>query len=156
LKHYEEMFRAALRARPHAYVPYSHYPVSACIRGESGRLFVGVNVDNASFPESACAEANAIGAMVTAGDRRIAAMVLVAGELNDGVLCAPCGGCRQRLAEFSTAHTPLYICGPEGLRKTLEFAQLLPHAFGRANLAGHSSPSEPSGNVRGERDEPLR
>lgn len=144
MKEYAEMFRAALEARRHAYVPYSRYPVSACIKGESGRLFVGVNVDNASFPETACAEANAIGAMIAGGDRRIAVVAIVAGEPQDGILCTPCGGCRQKLAEFSTAQTRVYVCGPEGLRKSFAFGELLPHAFGPENLSGRSSPSDSS------------
>jgi cytidine deaminase len=144
MKDHEEMFVAALRAQRHAYVPYSRFPVGACIKGESGRLFVGVNVDNASYPETACAEANAIGAMVAAGDRRIAAVAIIAGKPHDGVLCTPCGGCRQRLAEFSTPETSVYVCGPEGLRRQFAFGQLLPHAFGAENLGASGSNSDPS------------
>jgi cytidine deaminase len=130
----DAMLAAAMEVRKHAYVPYSRYPVSACIRGESGRLFVGVNVDNASFPETACAEANAIGAMIAAGDRQVAAILIVGGRDNDASLCVPCGGCRQRLSEFAAPTTMVYVCGPGGLRETFQFPQLMPHAFGAGQL----------------------
>jgi cytidine deaminase len=128
------MLAAALEVRRHAYVPYSRFPVSACIRSESGRLFVGVNVDNASFPETACAEANAIGAMIAAGDRKVAAVLIVGGRDNDASLCVPCGGCRQRLSEFAAPTSMVYVCSPDGLRQSFEFQQLMPHAFGASQL----------------------
>lgn len=130
----DAMLAAATEVRRHAYVPYSGFPVSACIRGESGRLFVGVNVDNASFPETACAEANAIGAMIAAGDRKVEAVLIVGGRDNDASLCVPCGGCRQRLSEFAAPSAMVYVCGPEGLRQTFEFQQLMPHTFGASQL----------------------
>jgi cytidine deaminase len=69
--------------------------------------------------------------MALAGERRIAE-ILVIGD-GDG-LCTPCGGCRQRIREFSSAETPVHIAGPEGLRKTLSLAELLPYSFGPENL----------------------
>jgi xanthosine phosphorylase len=96
------------------------------VRGASGQVFAGANVENASYPLGSCAEAGAIAALVAAGERRVTeALVLAAGEL----LCTPCGGCRQRLAEFGDADVPVHLCGPEGLRRTVTLGELLPWSF---------------------------
>ena len=93
-----EMLEAAGRARDNAHAPYSGFAVGACLASDDGRLFAGCNVENAAYPQSQCAEAGAIAAMVAAGGRRIAAVLVLAGG---PALCPPCGGCRQRLAEFA-------------------------------------------------------
>jgi len=127
------MIAAALAARPHAHAPYSGFAVAACLLGDSGRLHLGVNVENAAYPQSQCAEATAIGALVTAGDRRAQALVLVAGG---PVPCPPCGGCRQRLAEFAAADLPILLVTPDGtVRIETDLGQLLPMGFGRRNLS---------------------
>ncbi len=123
-----EMLRLALLARENAHAPYSRFPVGACIRSSEGRYFVGCNVENASYPEGACAETGAISQMVAAGGRNITAVLVV---VQGDRLCTPCGGCRQRLREFAGPETPVFLCSPEGLRKTLTLGELLPHAFGR-------------------------
>jgi cytidine deaminase len=125
------LFDAAKAAQGRAYAPYSHFHVGAALRTESGAIFAGCNVENAAYPQGACAEAGAIGAMALAGERRIAE-ILVIGD-GDG-LCTPCGGCRQRIREFSSAETLVHVAGPEGLRKTLSLADLLPYSFGPENL----------------------
>ena len=126
----EQMLRLAQAAREEAYAPYSGFRVGACLEAEDGQLFTGCNVENASYPEGACAETGAISAMVAAGGRRIQALVLVA----DGErLCTPCGGCRQRLAEFAAAEMPVSIYDAEGLRARLTLGELLPHAFDLPN-----------------------
>ena len=90
---------------------------------QSGRIFAGANVENASYPEGNCAEASAIAAMVAAGERQITeALVVAAGER----LCTPCGGCRQRLAEFAGPELPIHLCDPQGLRRTVTLGELLP------------------------------
>ena len=127
----DEMIEMARQAREHAYAPYSAFTVGACLRSASGRLYAGCNVENAAYPQSQCAEATAIGNMVSGGEREIAEIVVLGGG---DQLCAPCGGCRQRLAEFAGPDTPLHICGPEGLRKTVTLGELLPHAFGPNSL----------------------
>ncbi|HYD64602.1 cytidine deaminase [Azospirillum sp.] len=130
----EALIDLARQARGNAHAPYSRFPVGAAIEGESGRLFAGCNVENAAYPQGQCAEATAIGAMVTAGDRRIRRIVVMGGEAGDGGLCTPCGGCRQRLREFAGPDTPVHVCGPEGLRRTFTLGELLPHSFGPGNL----------------------
>jgi cytidine deaminase len=125
------LFEAAKAAQAKAYAPYSHFNVGAALRTPSGAIFSGCNVENAAYPQGACAEACAIGAMALAGERRIAEMLVI----GDGEgLCTPCGGCRQRIREFASADTPVHIAGPDGLRLTLTLAELLPYSFGPENL----------------------
>jgi cytidine deaminase len=125
------LFEAAKAAQAKAYAPYSHFNVGAALRTPSGAIFSGCNVENAAYPQGACAEAGAIGAMALAGERRIAEMLVI----GDGEgLCTPCGGCRQRIREFASADTPVHIAGPDGLRLTLTLAELLPYSFGPENL----------------------
>jgi xanthosine phosphorylase len=122
----QDLFDAARMAFDHAYAPYSNFRVGAAVRAASGRIFAGANVENASYPEGNCAEASAIAAMVAAGERQITeALVLAAGER----LCTPCGGCRQRLAEFAGADVPVHLCDPSGLRRTVTVGELLPLSF---------------------------
>jgi cytidine deaminase len=125
----DEAVRAAYAAMERAYAPYSNFRVGAAIVTED-RIHTGQNVENASYPISVCAERNAIAAMVNAGDRRIDAVAVVT-EADEPT--PPCGGCRQALWEF----------GPDGIvvaettggtRKTWTLRELLPDAFGPADL----------------------
>ena len=94
----EPMLELARRALANAHAPYSRFRVGACLRAGSGRLYAGCNVENAAYPVGQCAEATAIGVMVAAGDHRIVEAVVVT---EGPELCAPCGRCRQQLAEFA-------------------------------------------------------
>ena len=131
---HDALFAAAAAVREKAYAPYSHFHVGAAIRCEDGRIFAGCNVENAASPQGQCAEACAIGTMVAEGAKRIVEVLVIGGEDGDGLLCSPCGGCRQRLREFAGAETPIHICGPEGLRITVTLEDLLPMSFGPDNL----------------------
>jgi cytidine deaminase len=125
------LIAAARAARAHAYAPYSNFPVGAALRGADGRVFAGANVENAAYPLGQCAEASAIGQMIAAGERRIAALVVIGGDQP----CPPCGGCRQRLAEFAAPETPIYLCTPDGrLLHSTTLGALLPLAFGPAAM----------------------
>jgi cytidine deaminase len=122
----DEMIARAAAARDNAYAPYSGFKVGACLKAEDGRLFTGCNVENIAYPQGQCAEASAIGALIAAGARRVVEVVVVAeGEK----LCTPCGGCRQRLAEFGDQDTAVHIAGPEGPRARFTLGELLPAAF---------------------------
>jgi len=126
-----DIVAAARAAMKNAYAPYSRFKVGAAVRGESGRLYSGCNVENAAYPQGWCAEASAIAAMVMAGETRIVeAAVMGGGEAP----CTPCGGCRQKLHEFAGGDLPIHVCGPEGLRRTVTLGELLPLAFGPGNL----------------------
>ena len=126
------LFDAAKAAHGKAYAPYSHFNVGAALRTPSGAIFSGCNVENAAYPQGACAEAMAIGAMALAGERRIAE-ILVVGD-GEG-LCTPCGGCRQRIREFADAATPIHVADAERVRASFTLGELLPHAFGPEHLS---------------------
>jgi cytidine deaminase len=127
----DEMFALAQRAMRQAYAPYSRFRVGAVVRGASGALYAGCNVENAAYPEGWCAETSAIAAMVAAGETRLTEAVVIGGG---GELVTPCGGCRQRLREFADDGIPVHVCGPEGLRQTFSLGELLPRSFGPANV----------------------
>jgi homotetrameric cytidine deaminase len=120
------LLAAARAVMRHAHVPYSHFPVGAALRGAGGGIHVGANVENAAYPQGQCAEASAIGALIAAGETRITAIAVVAQNLD---VCPPCGGCRQRLSEFATADTPVFIGSA-----TTTLGELLPLSFGEAEL----------------------
>ncbi len=115
----------ARSAMARAYAPYSDFQVGVALRDEVGALHAGANVENSSYPQGICAEAAAIGALVTAGGRTIREAVVMA----DTDLIVPCGGCRQRLAELAGPETPIHLAGPEGIRRTVTLGELLPLAF---------------------------
>ena len=115
---------AAIRTR--AYAPYSNFQVGAAIRTTSGKIFTGVNVENAAYPEGTCAEAGAIAAMIHAGEKEIAEVAVIA----DGTApVAPCGGCRQKLREFSKGDVQVTMANLKGQSVTMTMDQLLPGAF---------------------------
>jgi cytidine deaminase len=125
------MLEAARRALANAHAPYSRFRIGACVRAASGRLYAGCNVENASYGLTACAETMAIGAMIAAGDREIAEVVVLTERAE---LCPPCGRCRQQLAEFARPGVAIHLCGPEGVRLTTTLGELLPLAFGPGAL----------------------
>jgi cytidine deaminase len=128
----KDLLEAALSAQRAAHAPYSGYKVGAALRTASGAIFSGCNVENAAFPVGTCAEAGAISAMVAAGERGIAEMLIVA----DGeALATPCGACRQRIREFATAETSIHVADRGGIRASFTQSSLLPHSFGPDNLA---------------------
>ena len=114
------------RLLPHAHAPYSGVRVAAAVEGADGRLHYGVNVENAAYPQGHCAEASAIGGAVTAGVKALR-RVYVASSLPG--LVWPCGGCRQKIFEFSTEGCEVVSLAPGGEvgRQTIE--QLLPRGF---------------------------
>jgi homotetrameric cytidine deaminase len=127
----EAIVERAVGAMQRAYVPYSRFPVGAALRDETGAIHTAANVENAAYPQGQCAEASAIGVLVAAGGTRITE-IAVAGSSE---LITPCGGCRQRLREFSAPDVKVHLCGPEGLRRTVTFDDLLPLSFGPEDLA---------------------
>ncbi len=147
-----ELIAAAAAVRARAYVPYSGYAVGAAIRGVSGGIFAGCNVENAAYPQGLCAEAAAVGVMVAGGERAIAELALIgSGDL----LCTPCGGCRQRLAEFGRPDTPVHLADAAGLRETTSLGALLPMAFGPINLGGTApAPDDAAAVIRRTMAEP--
>jgi cytidine deaminase len=127
-----ELFDAARQVRERAHAPYSRFFVGAALRTESGAVYAGCNVENAAYPEGWCAEPSAIAHMIAASSasagRRIAAITCVADQIG-GRPTTPCGGCRQRIAEFAGPDTPVHCLAPDGTGRTYRMSQLLPGAF---------------------------
>jgi len=121
----------ARRLRDMAYAPYSGFQVGAALRSTDGRVFGGCNVENAAYPEGLCAEAGAIAAMVAGGAREIAEIVVVA---DSPTPVPPCGGCRQKIAEFASADTQVTMVTLSGQERTMTLAELLPGAFGPSHM----------------------
>ncbi|MEO0402668.1 MAG: cytidine deaminase [Pseudomonadota bacterium] len=126
-----DLKEAALAVRQNAYAPYSEFQVGAAIQTASGRVFSGCNVENVAYPEGTCAEAGAIAAMVAAGEREIVAAYVVAGS---ALPVTPCGGCRQKLAEFGRGDAVITMATTGGVEQVMTLAQLLPGAFGPAHM----------------------
>jgi cytidine deaminase len=125
------LLAAAKHAHARAYAPYSKFKVGAAILADDGQVYAGGNVENAAYPNGVCAETSAISAMVLGGGKKIREIAVVAGGTK---LVTPCGGCRQRIAEFAEPSTPVHICGPNGLKTTFTIAELLPASFDKRNL----------------------
>ena len=123
------LVEAAQTANKHAYAPYSEYAVSAALLAEDGQVFTGVNVENAVYPLTICAERSAVVSAVSQGVRDFQAIAVVT---RDGGF--PCGSCRQVLAEFGL-EIEVIIANLEGeVQKTAAVAELLPYSFGAENL----------------------
>lgn len=121
-----DLFEAARDAMKFAHAPYSKFPVGAAIRADDGRIYTGANIENLSFPQGWCAEPTAIGCMVMGGGKKIIEMAVIAEKL---ALCPPCGGCRQKISEFASADTKIYLCDEVGVQKTMTIDELLPLSF---------------------------
>lgn len=128
---HEVLFDAAKAAMKNAHAPYSNFSIGAAVRGKSGKIYAGCNVENASYPEGICAEASAIAAMVTGGEKEIKEVCVVSPVEN---LVTPCGGCRQKIRELAGPKTPIFVCGPDGLKKRFLLDELLPASFGPEQL----------------------
>lgn len=128
----EKLCTLAQEARSNAYAPYSKHPVGAVLRSKSGQVFSGCNVENAAHPLGQCAEASAIGSMIRAGEREITDVIVIG---PGDKACTPCGGCRQKLWEFSNAETRVHLCVEGRIVDQMLLSDLLPAAFGRRNLS---------------------
>ncbi len=122
----DDLFNAARAVMANAHAPYSGFPVGAALRSASGAIYIGCNVENASYPEGWCAETSAIAAMVAAGETAIAEIAVVEEQKP---LITPCGGCRQRLAEFAGPDARIHLCNAAGIIETVTLGELLPRAF---------------------------
>ncbi|MBK7317579.1 cytidine deaminase [Candidatus Villigracilis affinis] len=118
------LIQAAVEIRKRAYVPYSNYPVGAAVRTKTGKIYTGVNVENAAYPHTMCAERVAIFKAVSEGETEFDVVAVVT---NNGG--SPCGGCRQVMAEFGLDTIVLIADGSGNLKKEMSVAELLPEAF---------------------------
>ncbi len=124
---YPRLIDSAINVMDTAYVPYSKFKVGAAILDENDQIHAGSNVENAAYPQGCCAEASAISIMIAFGGKKIRAIAIAS---ESKLLCTPCGGCRQRIREFSSLDTEILICDRSGLKKTFSLGELLPMSFG--------------------------
>jgi cytidine deaminase len=124
--------QGALDVRENAHVPYSNFKVGAAIRDAEGRVHLGCNVENVAYPEGTCAEAGAIAAMCAAGGNRQITEVYVVADSPTPV--TPCGGCRQKLAEFSAGDVKVTMANLEGTELVLTVGELLPGVFSQSHM----------------------
>ncbi|MCU0903028.1 MAG: cytidine deaminase [Tabrizicola sp.] len=125
------LLEAATAVRERAYAPYSRFKVGAALRSTSGAVHVGCNVENVAYPEGTCAEAGAIAAMIAAGDTRIAEVCVIADSPEP---VPPCGGCRQKIAEFAAQEVKVTLCTTDGKTRVMTVADLLPGVFTVAHM----------------------
>lgn len=123
---YEELIKSAEEVSKFAYVPYSKFPVGACVLAESGNIYAGCNFENASYGLTICAERNAVGTAIANGERKIRAVAIYSPNMQN---CTPCGACRQVLAEFKSAEglDVITLCN-DGIR-VHSIEELLPEGF---------------------------
>lgn len=124
-----DLVTQAVEARKNAYAPYSQFTVGACARGESGRLYTGINVENASYGLTICAERVAVFKAVEAGERKIQSVAVAS-----LTAAPPCGACRQVLAEFGEQDMEILVADPRGKTKTYTLRELLPESFTKQYL----------------------
>lgn len=123
----QQLHDLAHKAGENAHAPYSLFKVGAAILDENGKNHACCNVENASYPLGQCAEAGAISAMIYAGSKHIE-HILICSPNDD--FCPPCGGCRQKIAEFANEHTQVHLSKQSGEIKSMQFFDLLPMRFG--------------------------
>lgn len=124
--------QAAQQAAAQAYAPYSKFPVGVAILAESGKIYTGCNVENASYGGTVCAERNAIGAAVVAGERKFTALMVYTPQ---DMLTPPCGICRQVIAEFFSPNALIASCNHLHQQQNWSLGELLPAAFTPTYLA---------------------
>ena len=124
-----DLLKAAHQVRLQAHAPYSQFFVGAAVLADDGQVYLGCNVENAAYPEGVCAEAVALGAMVVGGGRKVVAIAVAGGHEGPPQPVLPCGGCRQKIAEFSTAETVVLTGGEDGMTDRRLARDLLPAQF---------------------------
>jgi len=122
----KDLFDAAWAAMQKTHSPYSKFPVGASLRTDEGRVYSGCNIEVASYPEGWCAETTMLGNYVMGGGGKITEICVVAQKMSK---CTPCGGCRQRLAEFAGPKTRLYLCDNTGIIEAITLEDIFPRGF---------------------------
>ncbi|HAL56106.1 MAG TPA: cytidine deaminase [Bacteroidetes bacterium] len=127
---YQELLQVALRAKRKAHVPYSHFHVGAALLASNGHIYSGCNIEISSYGLTICAERTAIFKAISEGEKRFRALAVVS---DDPGFTPPCGACRQVLLDLA-GNIDFIMVNGKGRTKTLKLVELLPHAFGNANL----------------------
>ncbi len=120
------LIEQARAVRENAHAPYSKFKVGAAVQAGSGAVYVGCNVENVAYPEGTCAEAGAIAAMVAAGETKIASVAVIA---DSPTPVTPCGGCRQKIAEFADGNVVVTLATTDGTVLDTTVSALLPGSF---------------------------
>lgn len=128
---HDHLVELAKKARQNAYAPYSGFAVGAALLADDGKVYSGCNVENASYGLTICAERSAVAQMAASGARRIVALAVVAEGARP---VSPCGACRQVLAEFAGADTPVILANTDGNTMETTIEQLLPYAFDKGDF----------------------
>lgn len=123
---------AASAVQKNAYAPYSNFKVGAAVRGKSGKVYAGANVENVSYPVGTCAEAAALAEMVAAGETEIIEVYVIA---DSPAPVPPCGACRQRLKEFGQEDVVVRMGTTDGKEEAATIGELLPGAFDAGHMA---------------------
>ncbi|MBP5774420.1 MAG: cytidine deaminase [Clostridiales bacterium] len=134
----EDLIRSALEVLDNSYAPYSQFHVAAAVLTDTGNVYTGVNVENASYPAGICAECNAVGKAVSSGERKIRSIAIVGRDSkgNSSGYVSPCGICRQVLREFSNPQEMKVIMAKDlSDFKEMTLEELLPASFGPESLS---------------------
>ena len=125
------LLKLAVDAMKNAYVPYSNFRVGVAILSTENKFYFGCNVENVAYPQGLCAEAGAISSMIAGGCILISEVLVV--SVSDKLI-VPCGGCRQKLLEFSNSQTRIHLAVPTEIKKTMSMNELLPFSFDKTYL----------------------
>ena len=129
-----ELMQYAVKAREKSYSPYSNFKVGAALLGKSGKVYLGCNIENAAYTPTNCAERTAVFKAVSEGEKEFTAIAIVGGKGEQlASFCAPCGVCRQVLAEFCDKNFRLILGTPEKY-SAYTFDEILPYSFGKTDL----------------------
>ncbi|MEO1680673.1 MAG: cytidine deaminase [Pseudomonadota bacterium] len=127
-----DLREAATAARENAYAPYSNFKVGAAMRGASGKIYIGANMENVSYPVGTCAEEAALAAMIVAGETEVVEAYVIA---DAPAPVPPCGACRQRLKEFGKDDVTVWMGTTDGKEEATTIGDLLPGAFDAGYMA---------------------
>ena len=134
----QEMVKEAFGALKYSYSPYSHFKVAAALLTKSGKIYTGCNIENAAYSPSNCAERTAVFKAVSEGVTEFSAIAIVGGKAGETAdnFCAPCGVCRQVMAEFCAPETFRILLGKENLEyKEYTLGEILPQGFGKGDIS---------------------
>ena len=124
---YKALAAAAIKASENAYVPYSHFPVGAALLAESGKIYLGCNIENSSFGATICAERTAMSKAISEGEKKFTALAVAADHGDEYIV--PCGICRQFICEFCPPEFPIILVKSEDDFKVSSLGKLLPAGF---------------------------
>lgn len=131
---YKALMLQACEAREKSYSPYSHFCVGAALLCKNGKVYTGCNIENAAYTPTNCAERTAFFKAVSEGEREFAAIAIIGGRAGEkGEFCAPCGVCRQVMAEFCDSNFEI-VLGNDDKFEVYTLNGLLPHSFSKNNL----------------------